>query len=479
MTTTSIPVQDFGFFIGGQRVVSASQEIIRLPYDGSEVGRVGRGTREIAEQAIAVARRAAPKMASLTNHERAELLMRIRELVLRDAEALAALVMAETGKPRQEARVEVDRASQTLLAAAIAARELTGEMVPMDALPGGAGRLGFTLREPLGVIGIITPFNIPLNLALHKLAPALAAGNTVVHKPAEQTPLSALKLAELVAEAGAPEGAYNVVPGTGAEVGTALVESDDIAMITFTGSVATGKKIRAGAGLKRVTLELGGNGAVIIEPDVELDQIVPRLVQGAFSFSGQVCISVQRIYAHESIADQVTGKVAEAAAKLRIGHPAEEKVDLTSLISIAAAERVEQWLNEAVELGARRVTGGERRRATITPTVLADVPAQATLMRSELFGPGVAINRYSDLRQAIVEANSTSYGLQAGIYTNRLDVALRAARELQVGGVMINDVPTFRVDHMPYGGAKESGIGREGPKYAIQEMTESKLITLR
>jgi len=336
-----------------------------------------------------------------------------------------------------------------------------------------------TIRQPLGVIGIITPFNVPLNLALHKLGPALAGGNTVVHKPSEQTPLSALKLAHIILEAGAPAGAYNVVTGPGETVGRALVECPDIDMITFTGSVETGRAIRSLAGLKKVTLELGGNSAVIIEPDADLDAAVTRVVQGGYGFSGQICISVQRVYVHESVAGPFTEKLVAAVEKLRVGHPSQDSTQIASLISEEAAHRVEDWVGEAARGGAKILTGGDRTNATIRPGVLADVPEESTFMQQELFGPMVGVNRYSNLDSAIDLVNGTPYGLQAGIYTQHLQRAFQAARKLRAGGVLINDVPTFRADHMPYGSAKNSGLGREGPRYAVEEMTEPKLICWR
>jgi acyl-CoA reductase-like NAD-dependent aldehyde dehydrogenase len=373
----------------------------------------------------------------------------------------------------------VERALQTLLASSIVARGLHGEVVPIDGAPVGAGRMAMTIRQPLGVIGIITPFNLPLNLAMHKLGPALAGGNAVVHKPSEQTPLSALKLAHILREAGAPAGAYNVVTGPGETVGKALVEADAVDMITFTGSVPTGKAIRAAAGLKKVTLELGGNSAVIIEPDADLDAAVARVVQGGFGFSGQICISVQRVYVHESVVSDFRGKLVAAVEKLKVGHPSEDSSQISSLISEEAARRVENWTQEAERAGAQVLTGGKRTHATIQPGVLAEVPETATFMKNELFGPLVAVNRYANLDDAIARVNGTPFGLQAGIYTQHLQRAFQAARKLRAGGVLINDVPTFRADHMPYGGTKNSGIGREGPKYAVEEMTEQKLICWR
>jgi acyl-CoA reductase-like NAD-dependent aldehyde dehydrogenase len=463
-------------YIGGEWVTTAAEHTVTLPYDGSPVGRIYKADAALVGRAIAAAREGARAMRRLSNAERGELLDRITALVRRDQAEYARLICAETGKPIREARVEADRCLQTLIAAAGAARELAGEVVPIDAAPTGKGRLAMTVREPLGVIAAITPFNVPLNLGLHKIAPALAGGNAVVHKPAGVTPLSALRLARAIEEAGAPRGAYNIVTGDGSAIGAALTDHPDVAMITFTGSREVGLGIRARAGMKRVTLELGANSAAILEPDCDLDMAVARCVTGAYAHSGQVCISVQRIYVHASIAKEFLERFVAAATKLRVGHPCEETTDISSLITEREAMRVEAWIAEAVANGARLLCGGERRFATITPAVLTGVRETARLSCQEVFGPVVAVAPYATLDEAIELTNRSDYGLQAGIFTRDLGRAFDAARRLEVGGVMINDVPTFRVDHMPYGGVKQSGTGREGPRYAIEEMTEPKLI---
>ena len=468
--------ETYPMYIGGEWVAAGEIQTIALPYDGTPVGRVYKADADTVARAIDAAKTAARAMRRLTNCERAELLERIAALVRRDLEEFTRLLARETGKPVKEARGEAERSVQTLIAAAQAARELRGEVVPIDAAPTGKGRMAMTVREPLGVIGAITPFNVPLNLGLHKIAPAFAGGNAVVHKPAGVTPLSALRLARAIEEAGAPPGAYNVVTGDGAVVGDALVRSPDVAMITFTGSAEVGLAIRAAAGLKRVTLELGGNAALVLEPDCDLDAAVSRAVMGSFAHSGQICISVQRIYVQESIAGSFLEKFVAATEKLRIGHPLEETTDISSLITEKEAIRVEQWIAEALGQGARLLTGGERRFATVKPAILTGVGKLSKVSCQEVFGPVVAVEPYQTLDQAIERVNDSVYGLQAGIYTRDLERAFQAARRMEVGGVMINDVPTFRVDHMPYGGVKQSGTGREGPRYAIEEMTEPKLI---
>lgn len=476
MTTSTQLQQAYQNYIGGEWVDTAEHEVVRLPYDGSPVGTVPRAGVELVDRAVEAARKGAAAMRELANHERADLLLRVGELIRRDLAEYAQLICAETGKPIKEAKVEAERGLQTLIAAAHEARQLHGEVVPMEFSATGKGRMAITVREPLGVIACITPFNVPLNLALHKVAPALAGGNAVIHKPATKTPLSALRLARTMEEAGVPKGAYNVITGSGAKIGMALAEHPGIAMLTFTGSPEVGRTIKARAGFKKVTLELGNNSAVIIEPGSDIATAVTRTVQGAFSHSGQVCISVQRVYVHRSIAADFTERLKTATEALKIGHPYEQSTDISSLIEEAEAIRIEKWIAEAVAGGARVITGGKRTNATVSPAILTDVPSTCQISCQEAFGPVVAIYPYDDLESAIEQTNATPYGLQAGIFTPDMQRAFQAARKLEVGGVMINDIPMYRADHMPYGGVKESGTGREGPKYAIEEMTELKLI---
>ncbi len=475
MSTLQV-IERYPLFINGEFLSTGKSTTIRLPYDQTPVAEVWEAGAEIMDRAIGAACQGAKAMAALTNAGRSDLLFGLQALLQEDRDDFVRVICNETGKPIKECRVEIDRSIQTLLASAIEARNLRGEVIPMDAAPSGKGKMAMTVREPLGVIGAITPFNVPLNTALHKIGPALAAGNAVVHKPAEETPLSALRLAQCMERAGVPRGAYNVVCGDGPTLGQQLVTDPRVAMITFTGSVPVGKAIRAAAGLKRVTLELGSNSALIIAADADLDLAVSRATAGSFSHSGQLCISVQRIYVHESVADAFLEKFVASTQKLKGGHPYEDDTDYTSLITEEAAIRVAEWIDEAVAAGARPLTGGPRNRLTIPPTILENVPPTTRIACQEVFGPVVAVNRYQDLDHAIQLANQTPFGLQAGIFTRDLQSAFETARKLQVGGVMINEVPTFRADQMPYGGSKESGIGREGPRYAIEEMTEMKLI---
>jgi acyl-CoA reductase-like NAD-dependent aldehyde dehydrogenase len=465
--------------IGGQPVVTDRPLKVELPYDGSEVATVYEAGKEQVEAAVAAAHSAARVMRELTLDERAAILRKTSEAVLARREELCLALSSETGKPIREARGETDRAAQTLLFSSEEAHRLCGEVVPMDAAPAGKGRWAMTLREPVGVIAAITPFNFPLNLAMHKIGPAIAAGNAVVHKPASATPLTALMMAGIFEECGLPKGALNVITGPGGAIGDLLVSHPRVAMVTFTGSPEVGLRIRGLAGMKRVTLELGSNSAVIIEEDADLDQAVPRCLTGSFANSGQVCISVQRIFAHKKIRDEFTGRMVEGARKLEIGHPHEPSTEISSLITVKEAERVESWIAEAVQAGARLLTGGSRRRATIEPAILGDVPAHVSVSCREVFGPVVAVNAYASLEEAIEMVNASEYGLQAGIYTRDIQKAFRAARQVRVGGFLINEVPAYRLDQMPYGGVKLSGTGREGPKYAIEEMTEVKLVSWR
>jgi acyl-CoA reductase-like NAD-dependent aldehyde dehydrogenase len=469
-------MMELPLWIDGKEVRAASRQTVSLPYDGSPIAEVQRASAMEVDDAVAAARAAFPTMRDATREERSAILRRAHQLLLERRDAFASAVSNESGKPIKEARVEVERAASTLLFSSEEAHRLAGEAVPIDASPAGKGRWAMTVREPLGVIAAITPFNFPLNLAMHKIGPALAAGNTVVHKPASSTPVSAILMAALFAECGLPAGALNVVTGPGGEIGDALAFHPGVAMVTFTGSAEVGLRIRNLAGMKRVTLELGNNSAVIIERDAAIEEAAARCVQGAFAHSGQVCISVQRIFVHRDVRDAFLDLMLAGARKLAIGHPADPSTDVSSLITESEAERVEAWIGEATRSGARLLTGGARRRATIEPAILADAPDDAKVCRCEAFGPLAVVNAYSGLDEAIGRVNASDYGLQAGIYTRDLERAFRAARHVHVGGFLINEVPQWRADHMPYGGVKMSGTGREGPRYAIEEMTEPKLI---
>ncbi|WP_185923305.1 aldehyde dehydrogenase family protein [Brevibacillus brevis] len=466
-------------FIGGEWVPATVHAPLLSPCTGQEIAQISQADSSLVEKAIAAAHEATAVMRRLSAYQRAFLLERISILMNERLEEAARIIAIEAGKPIKTARGEVIRTIQTYKFAAEEAKRLHGETVPLDAAIGGEGRLAYTVREPLGVIGAITPFPFPMNLVAHKVGPALAAGNTVVLKPASQTPLSALFLAELAEQAGVPAGALNVITGSGASVGDQIVSDPRVRAVTFTGSPIVGLDIRNRAGMKRVTLELGSNSAVIVDRDVQLNEVIPRCVFGAFAYSGQVCISVQRIYVFKEIYQDFVQRFVEQTRALRGGNSLSEDADYSAMINPRETERAMEWIHEALLQGARLECGGQIVDRMLQPTVLTGVPADAKVSCQEVLGPVVLINPVESVRHGITLVNDSRFGLQAGVYTNNLSLALEAAEELRVGGVMVNDIPTFRVDHMPYGGVKESGLGREGVKYAIEEMTELKLVAIK
>ncbi|MDF1509869.1 aldehyde dehydrogenase family protein [Robertmurraya sp. DFI.2.37] len=467
-------------WINGEFVETTEYSKLLNPYDETLIAEVAVAERQHVIKAIDSASFAGEQFRSMSAHERAEILERVVELIKENKEECAQIIAKEAAKPIKAARGEVDRTIMTYKFAAQEARRIYGETIPMDAAPGGEGRMAYTVKEPLGVIAAITPFNFPMNLVAHKVGPAIAAGNTVVLKPATQTPLSAYKIAQFFHEAGLPKGALNVVTGRGGTVGDVLLEDDRVKMVTFTGSPEVGKQIREKAGLKRVTLELGSNSAVIVDENIELEEMVPRIVAGAFSFQGQVCISVQRVYVHESIFTAFVEQFLEKVKELRVGDPLDERTDISVMISKSERNRVLAWIESAINNGAKLALGGRSgANGLLQPTVLLDVSREEKISCEEAFAPVVHINQVASLDEAIGLVNHSKYGLQAGVFTKDVGRAFQAARELHVGGVMINDFPTFRVDHMPYGGVKLSGMGREGIKYALEEMTELKLISFK
>lgn len=466
-------------WINGSWVEAPEYQPLKNPFNNEVIGETGVASAQQVRQAIDAADAATKKMASLYAWERAEILFNVVTLLKEKKEEAARIIALEASKPIRTARGEVERTIQTYQFAGEEAKKIAGEMVPMDAAPGGAGKTGFVKREPLGIIGAITPFNFPFNLVAHKLGPAIATGNAVVLKPASQTPLSAFFIADLFHQAGLPAGALNVITGSGSVVGNQLVTDDRVKMITFTGSPEVGKQIRQQAGLKRVTLELGSNSAIIIDEGTDLTKIVPKVVMGAFSFQGQVCISIQRIYVHASLYDVFLEMVKVETEKLKGGNALDEDTDYSALISSGDADRVINWVEEAVSQGAKVLTGGYREGNAVHPTLLKKVPAGMKITCQEVFGPVAVIYSFEEMDKAIDHVNDSIFGLQAGIYTPLISHALHAAERLEVGGVMINDIPTFRVDQMPYGGVKDSGMGREGIHYAVEEMTEMKLITMQ
>lgn len=468
-------------YIDGTWQEVESYKTLYAPYSEEVLAEIAQGTEKDVQKATAAAKKAVKEMAELSAYDRASILEKVAQMMDERSEEFAQIIAKEAAKPIRAARGEVDRTVQTYKFAAEEAKRIYGETLPLDAAPGADGRIAYTIRKPLGVIGAITPFNFPLNLVAHKVGPAIAAGNTIVLKPADQTPLSSYALVELFEEAGLPKGAFNIVSGRGSIVGEALVKDDRVSSITFTGSPEVGIGIKAKAGLKRVTLELGSNAAVVIDENVELtEEVIERVKWGAFVNNGQVCISVQRVFVHENKMEEFTKKLTKAMGKVVVGDPLHEETDVSALISKNDVDRIDSWIQEAVKEGATILYGGKKSDARIfEPTVLANVPEYVSVQCQEVFGPVVTVNTFRTFDEALEKVNNSRYGLQAGVFTNDLTKAMRAIDELEVGGVMINDIPTFRVDHMPYGGVKESGTGREGIKYAIEEMTEMKLICIK
>ncbi|MEH7176539.1 aldehyde dehydrogenase family protein [Neobacillus vireti] len=466
-------------WIGGEYRSAASYNELKNPYNLELLAKIGSASQEDVRLAISAAHQAKTMMAEMPAFERAEILEKVARFLRDDLDECARLIAMEAAKPLKAARAEVNRTIMTYTFAAHEARRIHGETVPMDAAPGGQGSLAFTVREPLGVIAAITPFNFPMNLVAHKVGPAIAAGNSVVLKPASQTPLSAYRIAEYFHTAGLPAGALNIVTGSGSKIGEVLMKDDRIKMITFTGSPEVGRYIREHSGLKRVTLELGSNSAVVVDEGVQLNKVIPRIVNGAFAYQGQVCISIQRIFVHESIIDEFTEQFVSETRKLKAGNPLEEDTDISAMITRGDVERTKQWVDEAINNGADLRLGGNAEEGIFQPTVLVNVPLKEKVSCEEVFAPVVHINSFRDFSEAIDLVNDSKYGLQAGIFTNDIHKALQAAKKLEVGGVMINEIPTFRVDQMPYGGVKMSGMGREGIKYAVEEMTELKLISFK
>lgn len=466
-------------WINGKHVETNSFKMLFNPYNGEEIAEIAQASDEEVKLAIAAAEKAAKIMADMEAYKRADILEKVANYIRDDREECARVIAKESAKPLKAARAEVDRTIMTYVFASQEARRIHGETIPLDAAPGGEGRVAYTVKEPIGVIAAITPFNFPMNLVAHKVGPALAAGNVVVLKPASQTPMSAYKIAAFFHRAGLPAGALNVVTGSGKSVGDSLITDDRVKIVTFTGSPAVGKFIRDRAGLKRVTLELGSNSALIVDQDTDLEKVMPRIVSGSFAYQGQVCISIQRIFVHESLAKRFISLFIEETRKLKIGNPLDEETDLSAMISQKDVNRARTWIQSAVANGAKLALGGDDNERVLNPTVLLNVKSTDKISCEEVFAPVVHINTFTDFEEAIAKVNESQYGLQAGVYTNDLNKAFLASRSLHVGGVMINDIPTFRVDHMPYGGVKMSGLGREGIKYAIEEMTELKLITFK
>jgi acyl-CoA reductase-like NAD-dependent aldehyde dehydrogenase len=464
--------------IDGELVTGTASTEVRAPYDGTLLGSIpALGAAEV-DRAVAAAKKALHEQ-PLPQWKRAEILDKAALLLTEREEQFARCIAFEAAKPIRTARAEAQRAVSTLQFSAAAARTLAGEVVPMDAAAAGEGKLGFILRVPVGVVGAIAPFNFPLNLVAHKLGPAIAAGCPVVLKPASQTPFSSILFAQLLFEAGLPAGYLHLVTGGGSAVGNPIVDHDDIALITFTGSPEVGWGIRARAPRKRVGLELGNNAPLILEPDGDWRGAVAKVRTAGFSHAGQSCISTQRLFVHSSIADEVVSELAAAIGTLVVGDPLDEATDVSALINTGERDRVAGWVQEAAASGARVAAGGSvRDDGVLAPTLIDHATPDMKVCELEVFGPVVAVIRYDDFEDALTMANQTRYGLQAAVYTKDIDKGLRAARVLDFGGVLINEVPTFRADQQPYGGLRDSGNTKEGPAWSVREMTDERLIIL-
>ncbi len=473
------PIRNSKLYVAGEWITEKESMPVTDKYTGETIGTVPLASKETVDRAIAAARAAFPSWSRTPAHKRFRILEKAAHLLDENKEELAAIICREAGKAWKYSLGEVSRAVETFQFSAEEAKRIHGETVPMDASTAGEGRVGYWLRCPVGVVAAITPFNFPLNLVAHKVGPALAVGNTLVLKPASTTPLTAIRLAEILEEAGVPGGAFNVVVGSGGTVGEWLTVDPRVAKITFTGSPPVGEQIIRKAGLKKVTMELGNNSGTIIEPDADLDAAVPRCVVSSFANSGQVCISLQRLYVHKDVAKEFTKRFLAETKKLKVGNPIEKDCDVGPMIDEKEAVRAESWVREAVAQGAKVLIGGKREGRVMQPTVLANVRPEMKVMCQEAFAPLVSIYEYDSFEDAVRMVEDSPYGLQAGIYTNDLRKAMKAVDRINVGGVMINDTSIFRVDHMPYGGNKMSGLGREGVRFACEEMTAIKMVMIK
>lgn len=445
-------------------------------YSGEAIGSVPVTDKQTFEEAVRSAQDGFALISGMPAYERSKILERTSQKIEEKKDEITRIIAMEAGKAWKHAKGEVERSVQTFKFASEEAKSIHGETVPMDAAVGGEKRIGFYLRFPVGIVGAISPFNFPLNLVAHKVAPAVATGCSVILKPASTTPLTSLKLGEIMMEAGLPDGALNIIVGPGSTVGNWLVTDPRISMVSFTGSPPVGKDIKQKSGLKKVTLELGSNSACIVDESADLDLAVPRCIVGSFAYAGQVCISVQRIYIHEKVLDEFTQRFLKGTEELKLGDPLDPGMDMGPMITDADAIRTESWVNEAISGGAKILIGGKRERNLYHPTVLTKVKPEMKVMAQEIFAPVVCLVPFSDFSDAVRMADDSVYGLQAGVYTSEIEKAFQAVKGIRVGGVIVNDVPTYRADQMPYGGVKESGIGREGLKFAIEEMTDIKMV---
>jgi acyl-CoA reductase-like NAD-dependent aldehyde dehydrogenase len=463
-------------FLAGNWIDKPKKIEVRNPFDNAVFETVPRADAGDLEKALAYAERGARVMAKLSSYERWKILRKAADMIAARNEELGKLISQEEGKIIAEGRGEANRAVETMMGSAEEAKRLQGETVPLDADPTGGKKFGFTLRVPCGVVAAIAPFNFPLNLVAHKVGPALAAGNSVIVKPASDTPLSALKLTEILLEAGLPAEGIQCITGSGGEIGDALVADRRVRKVTFTGSREIGERICQRAGIKKVTMELGSNSPVIIMPDADLEKVATVLAMTGYGNAGQTCISTQRVLAAKKVYGELLSVIKPKVEALTTGNPLDEKSKVGPMVKESEAVRVDEWINEAVASGARLVAGGGRRGAIYMPAVVADVKPNMRISRDELFGPAVAVTPFDEIDEAISLANDSVYGLAAGIFTDNVEWAMKFAREAEAGNLHVNWGSQWRVDLMPYGGLKDSGFGKEGPKYAVQEMSELKMV---
>ncbi len=464
--------------IGGQRVDKPEKIDVIYPYTQEKIGQVPKGSPEDVEKAIEKAKIGLKKLKKLTSYEKYKILLKVANLLEERKEEFAKTIVYEVGKTIREARTEVERCINTITLSAEEAKRIEGEYVYIDASPNGKGKRGFYFREPAGIVAAITPFNFPLNLTAHKIAPSIAAGCPFILKPSERTPLSPTMLCELFLEAGVPEEAVSIIPGF-ADVGQAMTTHPDVRVVSFTGSLKVGEIIAKQAGLKKIVMELGSNSAVVVDEDANLEIAAKKAVAGGFALAGQVCISVQRILVHEKVADEFYNILKKEVSKLKFGDPMDEETDVGPVITVDEVNRIQSWIQEAVEKGAKVEKGGiacAEEKTVFQPTVVVDIPEDTKLFYEEAFAPVVTVKRFKDIDEALELVNKTNYGLQVGVFTNNIKTAWKFIENAEVGGVIINDIPTFRADNMPYGGVKGSGIGREGPKFAIDDYTEIKMV---
>ena len=470
---------EYKLLIDGRWVDGGPALEVKNKYDGKTIATLPTARREDLDAAIAAAEHSEDVMAELPAYKRAEILLRTAALIRERADDFAKTIAAEAGKALKFARAEVDRAVSTFTIASEEAKRLHGETIPLDAVPAGEGYFGFWTRRPVGVIAAISPFNFPLNLVAHKVAPAIASGNTIVLKPATTTPLAAVKLCQVLMEAGLPAGAINLVIGSGGTVGEWLVTDARVDKITFTGSPDVGRHILSVAGIKKVTLELGNTSPVVVAPDADLDFVAKRAAVGAYYNSGQVCISVQRIYSEKQVYEPFAERFVKATEAMVVGDPLDERVDVGPMIDPKEVDRIESWVQEAQTSGARVLTGGKRDGTVYYPTVLSEVHEDMKVVAEEVFAPVASIISSDDFESALQQANDTKFGLQVGVFTKDINRVFQAVKRLNFGGVIINDTPNFRADHMPYGGNRQSGLGREGVRFAMEEMTNIQMVAIR